>query len=195
MSEETHSQDFNLDVKEAVDVLRRGGIVLYPTDTVWGIGCDACNPSAVKRIYELKQRDESKSMLVLVSSEAMLEQCVETVPAIAWDLIDVAVRPLTIIYDGARGVASELIAPDGSLGIRLTKEAYSRALCSRLGRPIVSTSANISGVTAPALFSEICQEITVGVDYVARYRRDDRHAIAPSDIIRLHENGEFNIIR
>ncbi|MDE5875384.1 MAG: threonylcarbamoyl-AMP synthase [Muribaculaceae bacterium] len=183
------------DIRNAVDVLRKGGIILYPTDTVWGIGCDATNAEAVARIYSLKQREESKSMLVLVDSEASLDRLVDDVPEVAWQLIEAAVRPLTIIYDHPRGVAANLLAPDGSLGVRITSEQYSAELCRRLRRPLVSTSANISGTKTPAIFSEISPEIIEGVDYVADFRRDDRSAPAPSNIIKVSSGGLFKVIR
>ena len=183
------------DIREAVECLRRGGIILYPTDTVWGIGCDAANPDAVKKIYDLKRRAESKSMLALVDGEAMLERCVEDVPEVAWQLIEAAVNPLTIIYDHPKGVASNLLASDGSLGIRITGERYSSELCRRLRRPIVSTSANISGEKAPSVFSQISDEIINGVDYVASYRRDETGNPSQSNIIKVSDGGLIKVIR
>ncbi len=186
---------FEEDIKEAVAVLKRGGVILYPTDTVWGIGCDATNPEAVKKIYELKRRAESKSMLVLVDGEAMLDRTVRDIPEVAWQLIDAAVDPLTIIYDHPVGVAPNLLAEDGSLGIRITSERYSKELCRRLRRPIVSTSANISGQKAPAIFDEIPDDVKAGCEYIAEYRRDDRSAHKPSNIIKLGDGGLIKIIR
>jgi len=138
------------DIKKACDILRKGGIILYPTDTIWGIGCDATNEEAVKRIYDLKQRDDTKSMLVLMDNPAKLQTYVKEVPDIAWDLIDLADKPLTIIYDGAKNLAPNLIAPDGSIGIRITAETFSMELCRQFRKPIVSTSANISGDPSPS---------------------------------------------
>ena len=152
------------DLKEAVRVMKEGGIILYPTDTVWGIGCDARNEEAVRKIYYLKKRADSKSMLVLVGSEGMLQRTVKDVPEIAWQLIDVAVNPMTIIYDHPVGVAENLKAEDGSLGIRITGERFSRTLCDRMRGPIVSTSANVSGKPTPMTFAEISSEIKKGVD-------------------------------
>lgn len=186
---------FSDDIAEAVAVLKHGGIILYPTDTVWGIGCDATNPAAVKRIYNLKQRADTKAMLVLVNSEAMLERCVESVPDVAYELLDAVVKPTTIIYDNAMWVAPEIIGEDGSLGIRLTTERYSAELCRRLNRPIVSTSANVSGCPSARFFHEITAEIINGVDYVARYRRDDIQPSKPSSIIKLSNSGLMKIIR
>ncbi len=186
---------FEEDIKKAVEVLRNGGIILYPTDTVWGIGCDATNADAVSKIYRLKQREDAKSMLVLVDSDGMLQRTVSDVPDIAWELIDAAVNPLTIIYDHPNGVASNLTAPDGSLGVRISSERYSSELCRRLRRPIVSTSANISGEKTPKTFREIADAVKEGVDYVAEYRRDDTTPHAPSNIIKLSEGGLFKVIR
>lgn len=183
------------DLKEAVRVMREGGIILYPTDTVWGIGCDARNPDAVKKIYDLKKREDSKSMLVLVSSEGMLQRTVKDVPEIAWQLIDVAVNPMTIIYDDAVGVAKNLIADDGSLGIRITGEKFSNALCERMRGPVVSTSANISGKPTPHNFSEISREILDGVDYVCRFRRNEHGNARPSNIIKITRGNIVKVIR
>lgn len=183
------------DLREAVRILKEGGIILYPTDTVWGIGCDATNEDAVRKIYELKQREDSKSMLVLVGSEGMLQRTVRRVPDIAWQLIDAAVNPMTIIYDHPTGVADNLKAEDGSLGIRITSERFSRALCERLRRPIVSTSANVSGKPTPSTFSEISSRIKDGVDYVCRYRQNDKASGRPSNIIKITRENIVKVIR
>lgn len=180
-------------VRKAAAILKKGGVILYPTDTVWGLGCDATNAEAVKRIYEIKHRAESKQMLVLVDSLAMLERHVAHVPDIAYDLIDAAVDPITIIFDKAQGLAPNLT--DASIGVRLTREEFSAALCKTLRRPIVSTSANISGEPTPAIFSEITEEIRSAVDYIPDYRRDDTHKAKPSGIIMLHNDASFKIIR
>lgn len=179
----------------AIETLKKGGIILYPTDTVWGIGCDATNSDAVNRIFELKRRCDSKSMLSLVGSQGELQRTVRNVPETAWMLMDVAVNPLTIIYDNPVGLAPELLAEDGSAGIRVTDELFSKTLCQRLRRPIVSTSANISGHKAPSNFHEIEQEIIDGVDYVVRYRRDDRSAAGPSNIIKVSDSEVVKVIR
>ena len=183
------------DLKEAVRILKEGGIILYPTDTVWGIGCDARNEEAVRKIYKLKQRADSKSMLVLVGSEGMLQRTVKDVPEIAWQLIDVAVNPMTIIYDHPVGVAENLKAEDGSLGIRITSEKFSRMLCERLKGPIVSTSANVSGKPTPMTFAEISSEIKQGVDYVCRYRQRDKASARPSNIIKITRGNVVKVIR
>lgn len=183
------------DLKEAVRVMKEGGIILYPTDTVWGIGCDARNEEAVGKIYKLKKRLDSKSMLVLVSSEGMLQRTVKHVPEIAWQLIDVAVNPMTIIYDHPIGVADSLKAEDGSLGIRITTERFSRALCERMKGPIVSTSANVSGKPTPMTFAEISSEIRNGVDYVCNFRQKEKASSRPSNIIKITRENIIKLIR
>lgn len=183
------------DIKKACDVLRAGGIILYPTDTIWGIGCDATNEEAVRRVYALKQRADNKAMLVLIDSSAKLEAYVADVPDIAWDLIDVADKPLTIIYSGARNLASNLLADDGSVGIRVTNEDFSRRLCETFRKPLVSTSANVSGQPSAGNFDEISDEIKNGVDYIVSYRRDDKSKASPSGIIKLGSGGLVQVIR
>ena len=188
-------EDFKADLQEALATLRKGGVILYPTDTIWGIGADATNPEAVARIYALKRRADSKSMLALVDSAESLYRWLENVPETALQLIDVAVDPLTIIYDSPRGIAPNMLAPDGSLGIRITSERFSRELCRRLGRPLVSTSANISGHPSAPFFGMIEPDILEGVDYVARYRRDDTTPHRPSGIIKVTDRETLTIIR
>lgn len=183
------------DLKEAVKVMKEGGIILYPTDTVWGIGCDAANEEAVRKIYELKKREDSKSMLVLVGSEGMLQRTVKDVPEIAWQLIEAAVNPMTIIYDHPIGVAESLKAEDGSLGIRITSEKFSRMLCERIRGPIVSTSANVSGKPTPMTFAEISSEIKNGVDYVCRFRQKEKASSKPSNIIKITRENIVKVIR
>jgi L-threonylcarbamoyladenylate synthase len=185
----------NEDIKAALDVLQKGGVILYPTDTIWGLGCDANNEEAVKRIYDIKKRDDSKSMLVLMENPSLLDRYVEEVPEIAFDLIDLTDKPLTIIYDGAKNLAKNLIADDGSIGIRFTTEAFCSDLIRRFKRPIVSTSANVSGKRSPENFDEIDQEIIEAVDYVVKYRQDDTQKAVPSGIIKLGRGGEIKIIR
>lgn len=183
------------DFRKALVTLKSGGLILYPTDTVWGIGCDARNEDAVRRIYELKQRKDAKSMLVLVGSEGQLERIVDDIPEQAWMLLEAAVDPLTIIYDKPKGIAPGLLAEDGSLGIRITNENFSKALCERFGGPIVSTSANISGKPTPQIFANIAEEIKNGVDYVVEYRREDESKHSPSNIIKLSNSGIVKVIR
>lgn len=183
------------DMAQALEVLKKGGIILYPTDTIWGIGCDATNEEAVKKIYDLKQRSDSKSMLVLVGSEGELQRSVEEVPEAAWMLIETAVNPITIIYDRPKGIARNLLAEDGSAGIRITSEIFSQTLCNRLKRPIVSTSANISGKKTPVTFSEIDENIKKGVDYIVRFRQNDISRHKSSNIIKVSDSGIIKIIR
>lgn len=172
-----------------------GGLILYPTDTIWGIGCDATNEEAVRRVYELKRRSDHKAMLLLMDSSAKLNYYVQEVPDVAWDLIELADSPLTVIYSGARNVAPNLLAADGSVGIRITQEEFSHKLCERFRKPLVSTSANVSGDPSPANFSEISETIKAGVDYIVRYRQDDLSKAAPSHIIKLGAGGLVKIIR
>ena len=183
------------DIKKACQVMSEGGVILYPTDTIWGIGCDATNEEAVKRVYEIKQRSDSKAMLVLVDSPVKVDFYVQDVPSVAWDLIELTTKPLTVIYDGARNLAPNLLAEDGSVGIRVTNEEFSKQLCFRFRKAIVSTSANISGQPAPAVFSEISEEIKQAVDYVVDYRREETGHPKPSSIIKLGRTGEVKVIR
>lgn len=172
-----------------------GGLILYPTDTIWGIGCDATNEEAVRKVYALKRRSDHKAMLLLMDSSAKLNYYVQEVPEVAWDLIELADSPLTVIYSGARNVAPNLLAEDGSVGIRITQEAFSHKLCERFRKPLVSTSANVSGAPSPANFSEISDTIKSGVDYIVRYRQEDLSKAAPSHIIKLGAGGLVKIIR
>lgn len=183
------------DIRQAVDTMRRGGVILYPTDTIWGIGCDARNSEAVRRVFEIKRRADSKALITLVGSMTMLDAVVEEVPEVAEQLIDVAVDPVTIIYDKGRGVAPELLAPDGSIGVRLTREAFSNALCMAMRGPVVSTSANISGEPSPLDFQSIPQEILDAVDYVCTSRRQEPAAEKASSVIKISAGGLFKIIR
>jgi L-threonylcarbamoyladenylate synthase len=183
------------DIKNACRTMNEGGIILYPTDTIWGLGCDATNPEAVRRVYEIKQRADSKAMLVLVDSSVKVDFYVDEVPEIAWDLIDLADKPTTIIYSGARNLASNLLAEDGSVGIRVTSEDFSQRLCRQFRKAIVSTSANVSGQPAPASFSEISEEVKSRVDYIVAFRQDDVSRPQPSSIIKLGKGGVIKIIR
>lgn len=187
--------EFETDIKNCIEVLKKGGLILYPTDTVWGIGCDATNEAAVKKIYDLKKRANNKSMLVLIDSVNSLDHYVVDVPEMAYELLDVAVKPLTIIYEGAFNLAKNLLGDDDSVGIRVSHEKFSQQLCARFRRPIVSTSANISGTPTASIFSEISDEIKSGVDYVVSYRQDDKSRHAASNIIKLSCDGTFKIIR
>ncbi|WP_372648355.1 L-threonylcarbamoyladenylate synthase [Draconibacterium sp.] len=183
------------DLKKAVEVLKSGGIILYPTDTIWGIGCDATNAEAVKRIYDIKKREDSKSMLVLMENPALLDRYIDEVPEVAWDLVEVSTTPLTVIYPGAKNLAANLIAEDGSIGIRFTKEEFTRQLLQRFRRPIVSTSANKSGEKSSVFFDEISEEIKHAVDYIVEYRQDDRMPSKASSVIKLGPGGQIEILR
>ncbi len=183
------------DIKKAVEVLQQGGLILYPTDTIWGIGCDATNEEAVKKVYALKQREDSKSMLVLLDNDAKLNSYVDEVPEMAWDLIDLSTKPITVIYPNAKNLAPNLLAEDKSVGIRITKENFSQQLCQRFKKPIVSTSANISGQPSPMNFTEISEEVKAGVDYIVQFRQEELENPAPSSIVKLGVNGEVQVIR
>ena len=183
------------DIKTAVQTLRKGGLILYPTDTIWGIGCDASNEEAVRRIFQLKQREDSKAMICLVDSANRMQRYLRQVPDVAWDLVEFAEKPLTLILDGAVNLAPSLIAEDGSVGIRVTRENISHELCYRYERAIVSTSANISGAPSPSCFAEISEEIKKGVDYIMLSRQNDLSKSKPSQIIKLGLGGQIQIIR
>lgn len=185
------------DLQNALRVLRDGGVILYPTDTVWGIGCDATNAEAVSRVYAIKKRVDSKAMLVLLDGAGKLQGYVDKVPETAWMLLEAneGQRPMTIIYPRAKNLASNLLAEDGSVGIRITEELFSKALCEQLRRPIVSTSANFSGEPAAKTFQQISQDLIEAVDYVCDFRRDDNKLYAPSSIIKIDEQERITIIR
>ncbi|MGL4412535.1 MAG: L-threonylcarbamoyladenylate synthase [Bacteroidales bacterium] len=185
----------NQDIQKACEVMQAGGVILYPTDTIWGLGCDATNPEAVKRIYEIKKRVDSKALILLVDKDVKIQFYVDEVPEIAWTLLEVADKPLTVIYDGARNLAPNVIAEDGSVGIRITKEPFSHKLCERFRKAIVSTSANISGELSPRTFAEISQEIKDSVDYIVGYRQEDTKQAAPSGIIKIGKSGTVKVIR
>lgn len=185
------------DLQQALKVLREGGVILYPTDTVWGIGCDATNADAVARVYEIKRRVDSKAMLVLLDGAGKLQGYMHQVPETAWMLLEAneGQRPMTIIYPHAKNIAPNLLAEDGSVGIRITSELFSKALCEQLRRPIVSTSANISGEPAAKTFAEISPELLEAVDYVCQFRRKDTTIHQPSSIIKIDEKERITIIR
>lgn len=185
------------DLQQALEVLRKGGVILYPTDTVWGIGCDATNADAVARVYEIKKRVDSKAMLVLLDGAGKLQGYVENVPETAWMLLEATEgqRPMTIIYPKAKNLAPNLLAEDGSVGIRITSEPFTKALCEQLRHPIVSTSANFSGETAARTFQDIMPELIDAVDYVCHFRRNDTTIHQPSSIIKIDEKERITIIR
>lgn len=195
MTERIDITPFEDDLKQAAATVLAGGLILYPTDTVWGIGCDATRSDAVRRVFELKRRADSKALITLLGDDAHLHRYVDEVPEVAWQLIEYTTRPLTIVYDRGRNLAPELLASDGSVGIRITREPFSAALCRRIRRPLVSTSANISGQPSPSCFARISQEIVSGVDYAVNYRRDDTRTAQPSCVMRLSADGLFSIIR
>ena len=183
------------DIRKAVEVLRKGGVILYPTDTVWGIGCDATNSEAVKRVYDIKQHDDSKALICLVDSDARLQRYIRKVPDVAWQLLDCCDKPTTVILDGAVNLAENLIAEDGSVGIRITQEPFSKELCFRFQKALVSTSANISGEPAAQNYPDIDPKIIEAVDYVCWSRRQEHKPHKPSSIIKLTEDGQVTIIR
>lgn len=183
------------DIDRAVAVMKQGGIILYPTDTVWGIGCDATRSDAVRRIYELKQRVDHKALIVMLGNIDSLYRYVDEIPDAAAQLLEAAIDPLTIIYDRGRNLAPELLGPDGSVGIRVTAEKVSRTLCNTLRRPLVSTSANISGRPTPLNFSDIAPDIIHGVDYIIEARRDEHGEAKPSSIIKVSSDNTIKIIR
>ena len=189
----THEQ--REDIKRAVETMRGGGVILYPTDTIWGLGCDATNPEAVAKIYAIKQREDAKALISLVDSEAKIDFYVPDVPDVAWQLLEVAERPLTIIYDNVRNLAPNLMAEDGSAALRITREEFSRELCLRMKRAVVSTSANLSGRPAPRRFSDISAELLEAVDYVCTSRRDEKDNGLASSIIKLTASSEVTVIR
>lgn len=183
------------DIRKALDTLRAGGLILYPTDSIWGIGCDATNPEAVDKVYNLKGRSAGKSLIVLLENDSQLQSYVQEIPEVAYQLIEYTEKPLTIIYSGAKNLAGNLIASDGSVGIRVVKHPFCEALIRRFRKPIVSTSANPAGHPAPGNFSEIADEIRTAVDYVAQYGQDDDRKGKASTIMRLEPGGKFSFIR
>lgn len=183
------------DIKKAIETMRNGGVILYPTDTVWGIGCDATNAEAVEKVYRIKHRDDSKALICLVDSDARLQRYVRKVPEVAWNLLEIAETPTTVILDNAVNLAPNLIATDGTIAMRITREPFSKELCYRFQKPIVSTSANISGEPAAQNYRDISEELLAAVDYVCFSRRQEHKPHKPSNIIKLSENGEVKIIR
>jgi len=183
------------EIIKTLEILRSGGVILYPTDTVWGLGCDATNEIAVKRIFDIKKRADAKAMLVLIDNPGKLQSYVDEVPDIAWDLIEMSEKPLTIIYPQARNLAPNLVAEDKSIGIRVTTEEFSKKLCAQFKKPIVSTSANVSGEPTPQNFGQIADEIKSAVDYVVNFRRKELSLPKPSSIIKLGKGNLFQLIR
>ena len=187
--------DYGADIRNALKVLRSGGVILYPTDTIWGLGCDATNADAVRKIYTIKQRDNLKSLIILVNSVSMLERYVDSPPDIALEMAELAVSPLTIVYDRGRNLAEGVAAADGSVGIRVSDDPFCDELITALRKPIVSTSANLSGAEAPSAFDDISEEIKAAADYICLWRQDDRSRARASSVIRVSGNGIVKILR
>lgn len=177
-----------------IDVLKNGGTILYPTDTIWGIGCDATNKEAIDKIFRIKQRDKRKSLIILVESEKRLQEIVD-VPEMAWQIIDISEKPITIVYDNPRGLPKELLAEDGSIGIRLVKDNFCKKIISKLNKPLVSTSANFSGEKSPKKFEDINKEIIKLVDYVAEEGRDKVSEWENSSVIKITNNNQVKVLR
>jgi L-threonylcarbamoyladenylate synthase len=187
--------NFENDLRNSLKVLREGGVILYPTDTLWGLGCDATNGSAIEKIFRIKSRNEKKGLIALVDGVAMLERYVRDVPYIAYELTGVSDSPLTIIYPEGKNLAPGVCSEDGSAGIRICRDEFCTELIRRFRKPVISTSANISGKPSPACFSEISEEMIGLADYIVKYRQDDRRKFFPSPVIKLDRTGTINIIR
>jgi L-threonylcarbamoyladenylate synthase len=187
--------EYGDDIKNAIRVLRAGGVILYPTDTIWGLGCDATNAGAVRKVYTIKKRKDNKSLIILVNSADMLSRYVDNPPDVALQMAELTDSPLTIVYDRGRSLAAGVTAADGSVGVRLCNDPFCDDLITAFRRPLVSTSANISGENAPALFDEISEEIKASVDYVCLWRQDDRSRARASSVIRVSGNGVVKIMR
>ena len=191
---ENYTSPLNHEVHKAYEIIKEGGIILYPTDTVWGIGCDATNPEAVAKIYKLKKRAETQSMIVLMNGEKMIYNVFKDIPEVAWQIIDLSENPTTLVLDKPRNIAANLIAPDQTLGIRIVKDPFCFKLLEKMKKPLVSTSANISGQPTPKSFKEISPEIIKGVDYVVNLHHE-KIAGKPSTIIKLSADSQVKIIR
>ncbi len=188
-------EQFEQDVVNAMRVLEEGGLILYPTDTIWGIGCDATNAAAIRKAFELKKRADNKTMIILVADERDILKYVAAPNPAVFDFLQDQSRPVTVVFDGALGLADNLVGSDGSIGIRIVRDEFCRHLVKRFGKPIVSTSANISGAPSPLTFADISAEIREGVDYIVKWRQDDHTISAPSRIVRWKEGGEYELIR
>ncbi len=188
-------EDFQKDIEKCLDVLHAGGLILYPTDTVWGIGCDATNEAAVDRIYQLKQREDSKKMIVLMASEREVMHHVTQLDLAIFDYLETVTKPTTVIYEGVIGLADNILGEDGSVAIRICEEPFCKALIKRFQKPIVSTSANISAKPTPSFYADVQKEIIDGVDYVVGYRQNDNLPKEPSAVIRCEKDGNVVIIR
>lgn len=195
MTRDNSTSPFADDIARCCETLRRGGIIIYPTDTIWGIGCDATRSDAVRKVFELKHRSDSKALITLVADTRQLERYVDGIPDVAYDLIEFSTKPLTIVYDRGVGLAPELLADDGSVGVRVASDDFCRELLRAFRKPIVSTSANISGSPSPACFAEIDPGLITAADYVAQWRRGDRTPAKASSIMKISESGLFTVIR
>lgn len=189
------TRKFEEDIDNALKILGEGGVILYPTDTVWGLGCDATNEAAVKKIFKIKSRKEEKSLLILVNCEEMLVRYVKDVPEIVWEIFRINDKPLTIVYPRGRNLAGDVCSKDGSVAVRICNDEFCNELITRFRKPIVSTSANISGQPTPSNFSEICEEIRNSVDYIVKFRQDETIRKTSSSVIRFFPDGTFKILR
>ena len=189
------TQNLDLEVEKTIQVLTKGGTILYPTDTIWGIGCDATNSKAVEKIYKIKHRAQQQSLIILLDHADKIKDYVAHVPSIAYDLVSQYVRPLTIIYSKSKNIAKNVMASDGSIAIRIVNDIFCKTLIQKFGKPIVSTSANISGEVHPTSFSVISEEIIHGVDHTVDWERNVIREVNPSTIIRLFDNGTFDVVR
>jgi len=187
--------DFEEDLKKSLRVLKEGGIILYPTDTLWGLGCDATSPSAVQKIFRIKSRTDSKSLIILVNGESMVERYVKNIPETAFQITGISDKPVTIIYPEGKNLAPGVCSEDGSVGIRICNDPFCNELITRFRKPIVSTSANLSGKPAPAHFGDIDQGIINAADFVVKYRQKDRQKHTASPVIKIDNNGVFKILR
>jgi L-threonylcarbamoyladenylate synthase len=183
------------EINETIEILKEGGLILYPTDTIWGLGCDATNPEAVEKLYKLKQRVAEKSMSILVCNDAMINKYIPEIPEVSWDLIDAAEKPLTIIYPAAKSIAKNILATDGSIGVRLIKDEFCNNLIFKYRKPIVTTSANISGGETPTCFGDIHPDIVKGADHIVNMRQNETNNTKPSTLIKLKMNGEVTVLR
>jgi L-threonylcarbamoyladenylate synthase len=186
---------FNEDIKKSLETLRSGGLLLYPTDTIWGLGCDATSSSAIEKIFKIKSRPESRSLIILVNGEPMLERYVREVPESAFQIIEISDKPMTIIYPGGKNLAPGICSEDGSVGIRICNDPFCNELISRFRKPVVSTSANLSGKPSPAYFGDIEKEILNAADYIVKYRQNDRQKQTASPVIKIDKNGVLQILR
>ena len=183
-----------MDLTQAIETLQSGGTLLYPTDTIWGIGCDATNPEAIKKIFDIKKREQNKSLIILVESEKRLQDLVD-VPEMAWQIIDLSEKPVTIVYENPKNLPKELLAEDGSVGIRIVKNEYCKKLISKLNKPLVSTSANLSGQKSPMKFSDISEEIKNSVNYIVEDNHDKVSEFSGSSVIKVWNNNQIKVLR